>query len=63
MPLALVSKLKLIKKSSKDVHRFNCVKEFLDGRITVDGVQTPPLKLVTCPELKRKIIGDTFMFE
>lgn len=44
-----------------NVHRFNCVNEFLDGRIIQNMVETLPLKFVTEPEQKRKIIGDTFI--
>ncbi|HVI60853.1 MAG TPA: glutamine-hydrolyzing GMP synthase, partial [Candidatus Saccharimonadales bacterium] len=34
---------------------------FLDATATVDGRPTPPLRQVTDPEIKRRIIGDTFM--
>ncbi|KAF7635196.1 hypothetical protein Mgra_00005310 [Meloidogyne graminicola] len=43
------------------VNRFNFFTEFLNARIIDKGVETPPLKLVICPEQKRKIIGDTFI--
>jgi len=33
----------------------------LNARIIDKGVETLPLKFVTCPEHKRKIIGDTFI--
>ena len=34
---------------------------FMNATTTVGGKQTPPLKQVTDPEVKRAIIGDTFM--
>lgn len=44
-----------------DVNRFDFLSEFLNARIIDKGVETLPLKFVTCPEQKRKIIGDTFI--
>uniref|UniRef100_A0A915ND52 GMP synthase (glutamine-hydrolyzing) n=1 Tax=Meloidogyne javanica TaxID=6303 RepID=A0A915ND52_MELJA len=43
------------------VNRFDFLTEFLNARIIDKGVETLPLKFVTCPEHKRKIIGDTFI--
>ena len=36
-------------------------EQFASATTEVDGVQTEPLAKVTSPEIKRKIIGDTFM--
>ena len=44
------------------IHRFNCVSDFMNGRfIDKTGVQTPPLSETVSPEDKRRIIGDTFI--
>ena len=34
---------------------------FYDATTVIDGVETPPLSRVTDPQVKRKIIGDTFI--
>ena len=35
--------------------------EFMNGHTIIDGKKTPLLCHTTDPEIKRKIIGDTFM--
>jgi hypothetical protein len=54
--------IKSLNEIGLNVNRFNFINEFLNARIIEKGgVETPPLKLVICPEQKRKIIGDTFI--
>lgn len=44
-----------------NVNVFDGTDMFLSGTTMIDGVETPPLYEVTEPEMKRKIIGDTFI--
>jgi GMP synthase (glutamine-hydrolysing) len=44
------------------IHRFNCVEDFMNGKfIDKNGIETPPLCKTVSPEDKRRIIGDTFI--
>uniref|UniRef100_A0A7E4W2E9 GMP synthase (glutamine-hydrolyzing) n=1 Tax=Panagrellus redivivus TaxID=6233 RepID=A0A7E4W2E9_PANRE len=44
------------------IHRFNCVDDFMNGTfVDKNGVKTPPLSKTVSPEDKRRIIGDTFI--
>lgn len=43
------------------VHVYNACGLFLNATTVIDGQRTPPLHQVTDPEIKRVIIGDTFM--
>lgn len=40
---------------------YYCGREFFNGKISINGVESLPLSRVCQPELKRRIIGDTFM--
>ncbi|VDN51280.1 unnamed protein product [Dracunculus medinensis] len=44
-----------------NVHDYYCGREFFNGKISINGVESLPLSRVCQPELKRRIIGDTFM--
>ncbi len=43
------------------VNLLDMAEMFYNATTTIDGVETPPLSAVTDPQMKRKIIGDTFM--
>ena len=46
---------------SFQVRVINANMEFMNGHTIIDGKKTPLLCHTTDPEIKRKIIGDTFM--
>uniref|UniRef100_F1KV09 GMP synthase (glutamine-hydrolyzing) n=1 Tax=Ascaris suum TaxID=6253 RepID=F1KV09_ASCSU len=50
-----------LNKLNLNVKRYDAFHSFICGTVTVDGVVSRPLLRTTQPEMKRKIIGDTFM--
>lgn len=44
-----------------DIQVIEATEDFLNATTIIDGKKTPPLREVTAPEMKRKIIGDYFM--
>lgn len=47
--------------SGINVRVYDAADMFYTGTTVINGVETPPLYRVTEPEMKRKIIGDTFI--
>ncbi|MCL2451447.1 asparagine synthase-related protein [Candidatus Saccharibacteria bacterium] len=52
---------KALDSAGMNLRVVHAVDRFLNATTTVDGRETPPLKKVTDPQIKRQIIGDTFM--
>ena len=52
---------KYLKDAGVSVTVINASEMFLNGWTIIDGKRTPYIKEVTDPEIKRKIIGDTFI--
>ncbi len=52
---------KMLGDAGIHVRVFDATDMFLSGTTVIDGVETPPLYEVLEPEVKRKIIGDTFI--
>ncbi|VDK55160.1 unnamed protein product [Anisakis simplex] len=50
-----------LNKINLNVKRYNAYYSFINGSVTINGKKSESLLRVTQPELKRKIIGDTFM--
>lgn len=50
-----------LKSIGVNLHVIDASDMFYNGSTTIADVQTDLLKNVTKPEVKRKIIGDTFM--
>ncbi len=51
----------MLAKAGLSVEIIDAKEEFLNATTEIDGVETPPLREVYDPEVKRKIFGDTFM--
>lgn len=51
----------MLQRNGIPIHVCEAADTFFDATTIIDGVKTPPLNRVTDPEVKRKIIGDTFM--
>ncbi|KHN71564.1 putative GMP synthase [glutamine-hydrolyzing] [Toxocara canis] len=53
--------IEALNKLNLSVKRYNAFHSFISGTVTINGIKSVPLRRVTQPELKRRIIGDTFM--
>lgn len=53
--------IEALNKLNLNVKRCNAYHAFINGRVEINNVKSLPLMRVTQPEIKRKIIGDTFM--
>ncbi len=52
---------KALRKIGINMLVIDAAKQFYSARTEIDGIKIPPLSKVTDPELKRRIIGDTFV--
>jgi len=55
------SVIKALNQLGLSVQLIQAKKDFLNGRTVINGQLTPPLKQTTDPQIKRQIIGDTYI--
>ncbi len=55
------SVIKALNKLGLSVQLIQAKKDFLNGRTIINGQLTPPLRQTTDPQIKRQIIGDTYI--
>lgn len=53
--------VRALQKIGLKVVKVDASKDFAEARTVIDGEETEQLQITLNPEVKRKIIGDTFM--